>query len=73
MLPLPLGEKSVFTWQIQNGDETAGIGVFHSKNLSNGQDKPSTSTSGENTDACSRRSQRSWAPKNTVMFHLNET
>ena len=47
---------------------------FYFENLSNDQDKPTTSTSGENTDACllSIPDARG-TPQNTVMFHFNET
>ena len=70
MLPLPLVCASL----IRNGDETANIEVFRFKNLSNDQDKPSPSTSEENTDAYLQWIPRcSWAPKNTVMFHFNGT
>ena len=49
------------------------LASFHFKNLSNDQGKPSPSTSGENTDACSPLiSNTSW-PQITLMFHLNET
>ena len=39
---------------------------FHFKNLSNDQDKPSLSTSGENTDVCSPSIPDAHGPQKTL-------
>ena len=57
-------EKSVCTSEFNMVMKQPTLAPFHLKKLSNDQDKPSLSTSGENTDACSPL-----IPK----FHFNET
>ena len=49
------------------------LASFNFKKLSNDQDKPSPSTSEENTDESLPSTLDTCGPKNTVMFHFNET
>ena len=52
MLSLPLRKKASALRKLKMAMKQQPLAFFHFKNLSNDQDKPSPSTSGENTNAC---------------------
>ena len=54
MLPLPLRKKKASALcKFEMVTKQPTVVSFHFENSSNGHDKPSSSISGENTDACS--------------------
>ena len=72
LLPFPLENKRMHLVNSKRRLKQPALASF--KNSSNDQDKPWTSTLGENTDACSPSiADTGGPPKNTVMFHSNET
>ena len=69
MLPFPSGKKASALRKLEMEMKQP----LHFKYSSNDQDKPSPSTSGENTDACLLSIPDARGPENHMMFYFNET
>ena len=66
MLPLPLQKKMSALRKFEMAMKQPTLASFHFKNLSNDKDKPSSSTLGENTDACSLSIPDTCGPQKTL-------
>ena len=73
MLLLPLGKKVSALRKFEMAMKQPTFSSLHFKYSSSDQDKPSQSTSGENTDTGSRRFLTLVGPRQHIMFRFNET